>query len=315
MSDLSATLNVRGSPISIRSVIFALAAVLTVTVTGQQEADSSFDVRVTHPAYTTTYPKVLFDEAHHNFHTATGRYKPFVDLISNDGYQVSPNKQTFTKDTFAGFQVLVIANALGSSDFEAADASSPAFTQLECDNVRDWVQNGGALLLIADHAPAGAAAENLAARFGVEMSKAYVADPANFQRIALDVSWIMFSRENKALGDHAITRGRNDGERINRVLSFTGQSLKGPEGSTAILKLSDAAYDVFDGNKPERARVSSAAGRSQALALVFGKGRVVVFGEAAMLTAQEKNFGMNYPGTDNRQLALNTMHWLTGLLK
>jgi len=173
---------------TIRPLIFALAAAVTVTVTGQQEADSSFDVRVAHPAYTTTHPKVLFDEAHHNFHTATGRYKPFVDLISNDGYQVAPNKQTFTKDAFEGFQVLVIANALGSSNSEAADASSPAFTQLECDNVRDWVRNGGALLLIADHAPAGAAAENLATRFGVEMSKAYVADPTNFQRIAMVVS-------------------------------------------------------------------------------------------------------------------------------
>jgi hypothetical protein len=25
--------------------------------------------------------------------------------------------------------------------------------------------------------------------------------------------------------------------------------------------------------------------------------------------------GMNYPGIDNKQLALNIMHWLSGLLK
>jgi hypothetical protein len=49
---------------------------------------------------------------------------------------------------------------------------------------------------------------------------------------------------------------------------------------------------------------------------------VVVLGEAAMLSAQvvavpEKEsfrMGMSYPGTDNRQFALNVMHWLTGLL-
>jgi len=46
----------------------------------------------------------------------------------------------------------------------------------------------------------------------------------------------------------------------------------------------------------------------------FGKGCVVVFGEAAMLTARNKNFGLSYPGTDYRQLVLNVMHWLTGLL-
>jgi hypothetical protein len=30
---------------------------------------------------------VMFDEAHHNFHTSDGRYKPFVDLLLNDGYK------------------------------------------------------------------------------------------------------------------------------------------------------------------------------------------------------------------------------------
>jgi len=40
-----------------------------------------------------------------------------------------------------------------------------------------------------------------------------------------------------------------------------------------------------------------------------------VFGEAAMLTAQNTNFGMNYKGTDNKQFLLNVMHWLTGILK
>jgi hypothetical protein len=303
-------------PISSRwLLIFALVATLEVTAMGQQQADSNFDASVTHPAYPKTHPRILFDEAHNNFHTAAGRYKPFVDLISNDGYLVVPNKQKFATETLKEFQVLVIANPLGSPNADAMEASDPAFTQPECDAVREWVRNGGALLLITDHAPAGAAAAILSASFGVEMSKAYTGDPANFQRIALDVSWIMYSRENKALGDHAITRGRDDSERINRVLSFTGQSLKGLRGSAPLLKLSDAAYDVFDGNKPQQARMSSAAGRSQALALEFGKGRVVVFGEAAMLTAQDMNFGMNYPGIDNRQLALNVMHWLIGLLK
>jgi len=61
--------------------------------------------------------------------------------------------------------------------------------------------------------------------------------------------------------------------------------------------------------------MTSASGRAQALALLFGKGRAVVFGKAAMLTAQNQNFGMNYSGTGNRQFSLNVMHWLTGLLK
>jgi hypothetical protein len=52
----------------------------------------------------------------------------------------------------------------------------------------------------------------------------------------------------------------------------------------------------------------------------FGKGRVVVQAEAAMLSAQvsgaeNRRMGMNVPGNDNRQYALNLMHWLSGILK
>lgn len=60
-------------------------------------------------------------------------------------------------------------------------------------------------------------------------------------------------------------------------------------------------------------------GWAQGVALDYGSGRVVVLGEAAMLSAQLHRFdrhaiGMNVPGYDNRQLALNIMHWLTRLL-
>jgi hypothetical protein len=46
----------------------------------------------------------------------------------------------------------------------------------------------------------------------------------------------------------------------------------------------------------------------------------VFLGEAAMLSAQlagpnQMKFGMNRPGIDNRQLALNIVHWLSGVLK
>lgn len=286
---------------------------LIVPVAGQQQADLSYDTSIKNPAYTATHPKVLFDEAHFNFHIASGRYKPFADLITNDGYGVTPNKEKFSRQSLQGFDVLVIANA-GAAQAESADQSRPAFTDEECDAVRDWVRDGGALLLIADHAPAGAAAEILGLRFGVNMSKGFTADPINYDRVAFNPSWIRFSRAQKNLGDHSITRGRSADERVNSVLSFTGQSLKGPKESTALLKLSDQAYDLDEPRNP-KAKIVSAAGRAQALAMPFGKGRVVVFGEAAMLTAQNQNFGLNYPGTDDRQLVLNVMHWLTGLLK
>src|SRR2546428_13998223 len=97
----------------------------------QQIADPHFNSSVEHPAYTKKHPKVLFDEAHNNFHTAGGRYKPFADLITNDGYQVTPNKQKFTKQTPTGFNILVISNALGAPVMGSPEASNPAFTEEE----------------------------------------------------------------------------------------------------------------------------------------------------------------------------------------
>jgi hypothetical protein len=289
-------------------------SLLSVPALGRQDDAVVFNARVKNPAYTASHPQVLYDEAHFNLYAAGGRYKPFADLVTSDGYRVVPTKEPFTAQSLMGSEVLVIVNA-GSAQPEAADRSKLAFTNDECSIVREWVGQGGALLLVADQAPAGTAAANLAVAFDVEMGKAFTIDPVNFEQSANNLSWIGYSRANKGLGDHPIMRGRDSSERINRVLSFTGQSLKGPKESVPLLILSRGAYDLIDLNHPDPTTMTSAAGRAQAVALVSGKGRVVVFGEAAMLTAQAQNFGMNYPGVDNRQLVLNVMHWLTGLLK
>lgn len=282
---------------------------------GQQLADPEFNALVENPGYSKNGPRVMFDEAHHNFHTFDGRYKPFVDLMVNDGYQVIRNRKPFTKASLDTYKVLVIANALGAEETDDEGSDQSAFTEAEIQAVYDWVRGGGALLLIADHAPFGGAAALLATRLGVDMSKGYTFDTAN--ALANSPSLLIFSRENKLLGTHPIAEGRNERERVNRVLSFTGQSLKGPEESFSILKLADSAQDSPNHEQKE---MVSAAGRAQALAFKLGKGRVVVQGEAAMLTAQiagqEKfRMGMNVEGYDNRQYALNVMHWLSGLLK
>jgi hypothetical protein len=157
----------------------------------------------------------------------------------------------------------------------------------------------------------GSAAQCLAKRLGVNMSTGATSDPVNSS--GGDTS-LVFSRENHLLGDHPITRGRDASERVTKVQTFTGTSLKGPEGSTPILKLADSAVDLSFGDGPS----APAAGRAQGLAFPLGKGRVVVMGEAAELSAQlvgTEKFGMNVPGIDNRQMALNIMHWLSGLLE
>ena len=300
-----------------------------------QLTDPTFDARVPAPAYLTAHPKVLFDEAHFNVHTMAGSYQPFVTLTRNDGYAVAPNKVEFAQSALKGQDVLVIANALGAADPDTAQAKKAAFTEKECDAVADWVRNGGALLLITDHEPAGAAAENLARRFGVAMGKGTA-----FRKSALYKSdlgppaWFLFSRDNGLLGDHPITQGRSAAERLNRVLDFTGQSLSVPEGAAAFLKLGDDAFEIADGTILEKLPpdnvmqvATPVSGRAQGVALPFGKGRVVIVGEAAMLTSavdhyknkngedQESRSGMAETRFDDKQLVLNIMHWLSKLLE
>src|SRR5215207_3186646 len=227
---------------------------LTTSIVAQQAPDPEFNTSVENPAYKKDSPRVMFDEAHHNFHTTEGRYKPFVDLLINDGYRVIRNRQPFTKTSLSSYKVLVISNALGAEEDDDEGADSSAFTDEEIQTVYDWVKAGGSLLLIADHAPFGGAAATLASRFGVDMSKGYTHDEAN--SVASSPSELIFSRENKLLVSHPITEGRGENEKIHLLRSFTGQSLKGPDESMVILKLSDGALDSPD--RDAKASVSAA---------------------------------------------------------
>lgn len=310
-------------------VLFFVLATILLSSCGSQKADPDFHARVSRPTFPSEHPKVLFDEAHHNIHTTGGTYKPFVDLISSDGYSVISNEKNFTGKALEGFDILVISNAKGKEH-----KYDPAFTTKECDEVEQWVRNGGNLLLIADHYPIGSATRILSERFGVAMRDGFTNDSLHSESRTASIvngnSQLVFSRENSLLAEHPITHGRDSSEHINRIVAFTGQSLKGPEGSEPFLRLAESAYDIspdsiweakewiFLSNTYTRfSDAISAAGRSQGIALSFGKGRLVVLGEAAMLTAQvadKERFGMQIPGIDNRQLALNIMHWLSRLL-
>jgi hypothetical protein len=181
------------------------------------------------------------------------------------------------------------------------------------------VSNGGSLLLIADHYPFGSAVEILGNKFGIDFQKGMVEDSVYYDKPSNDYSRLEFSKQNGLLPDHEISRG------INKVITFSGQSLKCSNPYFSFLNLSSSAFDlnadvkiIRDGND-SRVEINyihptSASGRSQGIAMTFGKGKIVVLGEAAMLTAQKSrddlNIGMNY-NTDNKILALNIMHWLT----
>ncbi|HSR53228.1 MAG TPA: DUF4350 domain-containing protein [Acidobacteriota bacterium] len=292
-----------------------------------QRADSEFSIEAENPAYGEGQgPVVLVDAAHHNFHTADGRYQAFADLLRSDGYVVESNEAKFDKAALEKGQILVISNALSEKDAQWEDwpnPTYPAFEDAEVEAVRRWVEEGGSLLLIADHMPLPAAAENLAAAFGVRFNNGYAvrADrsrnrpPLKFRPDGSGES------ADGVLGSHPITEGRNASERVTVVATFTGQAFQADQGTPlltfgpSIISLMTEIPAKFEEDTP---RVD-VEGWYQGLVMPYGQGRAAFFGEAAMFTAQisgsGNTMGMNSPhAPDNAQFLLNVMHWLSGLL-
>lgn len=319
------------------ATVIAACALSILAYAQDSESDPQFKATVERPTYTHDHPRVAVDQAHHNFHTVSGRYRPFGDLLRNDGYEVVPNTTAFSASSLSTLRVLVEANAMGGEP-DSADEAKPAFTPSECEAVERWVRQGGALLLIADHTPFGSAAHDLAIRFQVDMGRGYVFDPKHSEG---NPTFLVFSADNGLLGDHPIIRGRSASERVHRVVAFTGQSLSIPRRASALMTLGPSAFETdsyADGAKfleaakgePTRQMTDSIQprfemGRAQGVALRFGKGRVVIVGEAAMFSAQRLPspkpgepdflFGMNAQGNDDKQFVLNTLHWLSGALR
>jgi len=284
--------------------------------------DRDFDTSVASPAYPAQHPVILFDEGHHNAHRSGGKYAPFAKLMRSDGYEVRKHTGPFIPESLRDADVLVIVNASGGSNPQFGGINLPflrkgerdaaAFTPAEVNIVSAWVREGGSLLWIADDYRFGSAAASLAKGFGVTMHCGF-AEIANQYPGQTDPGSIEFMRGNGMLLDNVITNGRSLPEKINRVRTFTGQSLDGPRDAIPLLSLPVYAKEFVP---PPPNFAEQPAGDSQGLAFEFGQGRVVVLGEAGMLTAQVESgrpFGMN-SDPENRQFALNVVHWLSRLI-
>lgn len=279
----------------------------------QQIADSSFEPPLgrdpKHKAG--SGPRVLLDEAHSNFHTSEGRYLACTKLLRRDGYTVDPNKLPFTRKNLGGAGVLIIANALHADN--AKDWNLPrqsAFTPAEVAELQSWIHDdGGSLLLIADHMPFAGAAAVLGKALGVEFNDGYAADPRGGGLPDL------FTRENGGLRDHEVTSG------IPSIGTFTGSAfrfLPGHNGAPILVlgpQFVSVKPKVIGRADPDTPK-EPIGGWLQGAVLSSGKGRGAIFGEAAMFSAQlagpnKQPVGMNHPKAEyNHRLLLNVIAWL-----
>lgn len=286
-------------------------------VHAQQVPDRDFDP----PIGKETFPRgegpvVGIDAAHLNFHTMEGRYQSFARLLEKDGYRVRSSANPFDLEALEAFDILVVANAMHAQS-EVAFAPLPnlsAFTGAEIAAVEQWVAEGGALLLIADHMPIAGHTEALAAAFGVRFHNGFVFDSEGAGQIT-------FRRVDGTLGPAGVIDGRDTSERVDSVTTFTGQGFRVDPGVDAepvltippghTLFLPSVAWEFSDATP----RIP-AAYLLQGAVVHHGRGRLAVFGEAAMFSAQlagpgRRPMGMNHPTAgQNYLLALNVMRWL-----
>ncbi|MDX2149415.1 MAG: DUF4350 domain-containing protein [Bryobacteraceae bacterium] len=270
---------------------------------GQQVADTEFRPPIAKPAYEQGKgPLVLIDEGHHNFHTATGRYLPFAELLRRDGYVVKGSGAKFSTEMLRGCSVMVISNALNEKNANDWKPPHPsAFTQEEISALREWLTQGGRLLLIADHMPFAGAAEELGKALGVRFENGYSVIP--------EIGGILvFRKPLGTLKEHAVTQD------IPEIATFTGSAfqVKGPAEPLLVFGPGVVSIDPNDASKKV-----PVTGYWQGAVMRVGKGRLALFGEAAMFSAQLAGpnkipMGMNAPAAKyNPQFLLNVMRWLT----
>ena len=280
-------------------------------VSAQQVSDTGFSVTIDKPMYSRGKGTVVtLDEAHFNFHTLSGRYATFGKVLEHDGYVLKPGLEKFTASYLSKLEILVIANALADDGAWSLPARR-AFTEEEVDALHAWVKAGGRLFLIADHMPFPGAAADIASSFGFNFIDGYA--------LRLDDDDEIFSVTNGNLAMNVITKGRRKSERIDSIMTFTGQGFLAPVDAKVITSFDDDFEILLPQNAGEfnesTPRISGHGFTSGAF-MKYGKGKLVVMGEAAMFSAQlagpdEIKIGMNHPrAQQNAQFLLNIIHWL-----
>jgi hypothetical protein len=297
-------------------VLMLCIVYLCPTIEAQQIADTAFRPPIAKSEYAEGRgPVVLVDEAHFNFHTAGGRYQPFAEFLRRDGYVIKASTEKFSSTALKSGRILVIANALAERNKTDWSLPTPsAFTDDEVKAVQNWVKEGGSLLLIVDHMPFPGAAENLAGAFGIRFSNGYAV-------IEKATEPFVFKLADASLKPHPITSGRNATEKIDAVATFTGSAFQIAGNAQPLFVLGASVVSVLttsSGQFNDQLPRVPVTGWYQGAVLRFGKGRIAVFGEAAMFSAQlagpnHTPMGMNAPvASQNPQFLLNVFHWLSG---
>lgn len=240
---------------------------------GQQVPDLDYSPEWFDPPFTEGEgPTLAIDEGHHNFHTLGSGFRAFGNIAEAGGFKVIPHEGAFTVSSLEDIDILVIANPLNSVNVGNWTLPCPsAFTQNEIQVIDAWVENGGRLILIADHMPFGGAVEDLAQTFGLTWYNGFA------------------SIESPGPGDllteiHPFLNA----DSILNFRTFTGSAIEPSDDFHPLMELTEGDLNMttiawnFD-SLNQRLPLS---GKWQACWRTWGRGAVVCLGEAASLTSQ-----------------------------
>ena len=307
------------SPMRSIGCVLAASCLALLVTRAQQIPDRSFSLPPFEPKFTKSDgPTVLIDAGHNNLHAAEGGYSPSAAILRKDGFRVK-SVGRFTRLVLEGAAVLMIVNALderNTSDWEPPihQAISPEEIQV----VVSWVESGGGLMLIADHQPFPAAVSALASAFGFEFHDGWAVRAPDW---SVDFG---FRRSDGSLAVHLVTEGYQPMDSVHEVMTFGGSAFRPPPEAVSLLSFGKGFYSFQPKDVTAIDQMTDphivVDGWSQGAIQAFGKGRIAVFGEAAMFTAQlagpdKVPFGLNVPeAKDNLRLLLNTVRWLSSSL-
>ncbi|MGH2568174.1 MAG: hypothetical protein ACRDGA_07535 [Bacteroidota bacterium] len=177
------------------------------------------------------------------------------------------------------------------------------------------MEQGGSLLLIADHMPNPSAAAELAAAFGAKLNNGFTFD----SRKRKDGGYV-FRRSDGSLRNHPIVGGIDLHRTVDSVYTGIGSAFEAVDfepllvfGNTFTSRLPEVPWE-FTENTP----TIPIQGWLQGGTRTIGAGRIALFGEAGFFTAQLVGaeltpMGMNEPyGKQNPQFILNLFSWLAG---
>jgi hypothetical protein len=306
----------------IRAVLALLVALCCIFAAAPADAqrqlpDNDFSFRNDSPAYPAgTGPRIVFVTANSKF-VLRGAFDPLARLAETDGFRVSRQDGSI-EQALSGADILVIANPFLDTyrDFPAMTPPS-AFSADEIEAIRRFVEGGGALLLLADHAPLGGGSSDLAKAFGFEFLNGHTAEAAaagvGDRRVM-----ILFAPDNGLLASHPIANGSTGRQKVLRFQAFGGQSFIPPAEAANLLTIPQGWIAIFtyrlEAELATAPRID-ASGMSQGAVMDYGKGRLAVFGEAGGFSAQVidgiDKFGFNTPeGAANPEFILATLRWL-----